>query len=107
MMIWFDGALGTPIAVRTNPRTITILVKLVIRSTIEGATVKSVMTMTICTATLICAGCSLPSRLIVRRSGSGPWAAAGAVAGAAACANRSRRRREQEGPLRARAVRAG
>jgi hypothetical protein len=55
-MIWLEGAFGTPRAVRTKPRTITIRVKLVISSTIDGATESSVITMTIWTATLICAG---------------------------------------------------
>jgi len=47
-----DGALGVPSAVRTKPRTMTIRVKLVMSSTIDGATESSVITITICTATL-------------------------------------------------------
>ncbi len=76
-MIWFDGALGVPSAVRTKPSTITMRVKLVISSTIDGATESSVITMTICTATLTCPPAwPEPSRPMFKRNGSPAFAAA-------------------------------
>ena len=49
---WLAGALGTPRAVRTNPKTITMRVKLVMSMIREGASVSSVITITICMAVL-------------------------------------------------------
>src|SRR4051812_23999205 len=45
-------------------------VKLVIKSTIEGATESNVITMTICTATLTCPASLVPSNPTVNRNGS-------------------------------------
>ena len=107
-MIWLEGAFGTPSAVRTNPRTITIRVKLVMSSTIDGASVSSVITMTICTATLIWAGRSVPSRLRFRRSGravgggrrgeAGPGAGEDVGGGAGGLAAVRERQRQEEEP---------
>jgi hypothetical protein len=49
---WLAGALGTPMAVRTNPSTITMRVKEVINRMSEGATLNRVITTTICMPTL-------------------------------------------------------
>src|SRR5687767_12663394 len=56
-------------------------VKVVISSTIDGATESSVITSTIWTATLICPGWPVPSNPMFNRNGS---ELAGVVAGAAA-----------------------
>ena len=47
MRSWLAGALGTPRAVRTKPRTMTMRVKLVMSMMRDGASVRSVITKTI------------------------------------------------------------
>ena len=81
MRSWFAGALGTPSAVRTNPKTITMRVKLVISMMSDGASVSSVITMTIWIAVLrFCLSLPFPTwRLINGAPGAETCGAVGAV----------------------------